>query len=389
MKNNNRCSRLKFLACVHLWSLCVFISPSFASNFIGLGYSLGGSYYSPTSVSADGSVVVGYANSSFGSEAFQWSQSTGMVSLGFLPGGVTSYAAGVSADGSVITGSSLGQTFRWSQATGMVGLGLTGGYSNFGQGISADGSVIVGNKGPYPGEAFRWTSETGFVGLGYLPGDTESYASSVSADGNVVAGWSRLEGSRIEAFRWSSSTGMVGLGDFPGSNFWSISHGVSADGSVVVGISDGAGYFGHEAFRWTEATGMVSLGYLPSGCQYSEARAVSADGAIVVGAGYSSCLSGNVIAASIWDAAHGMRSIKSVLQNDYNIDMSGWDLREAFAVSADGRTIVGIGTNPSGLDEAWLAQIDPVPLPAAFWLFGSGLVGLIAVAQRKKAQMIQ
>jgi len=32
-----------------------------------------------------------------------------------------------------------------------------------------------------------------------------------------------------------------------------------------------------------------------------------------------------------------------------------------------------------------LAPIDPVPLPAAIWLFGSGLISLIAFTRRKKA----
>ena len=39
--------------------------------------------------------------------------------------------------------------------------------------------------------------------------------------------------------------------------------------------------------------------------------------------------------------------------------------------------------NP-GLD-AWDIQLTTVPVPAAVWLFGSGLVGLIGVARRKKA----
>jgi hypothetical protein len=29
--------------------------------------------------------------------------------------------------------------------------------------------------------------------------------------------------------------------------------------------------------------------------------------------------------------------------------------------------------------------VSAVPVPAAFWLFGSGLIGLIGVARRKKA----
>ena len=39
-------------------------------------------------------------------------------------------------------------------------------------------------------------------------------------------------------------------------------------------------------------------------------------------------------------------------------------------------------TGPDGLDSAWVAA---VPVPAAVWLFGSGLLGLVGVARRKKA----
>lgn len=43
---------------------------------------------------------------------------------------------------------------------------------------------------------------------------------------------------------------------------------------------------------------------------------------------------------------------------------------------------------PSGGDGIGFDEVrfgTPVPVPAAFWLFGSGLLGLIAVAKRKKA----
>ena len=39
-----------------------------------------------------------------------------------------------------------------------------------------------------------------------------------------------------------------GLGDLPGGSFYSTAYGVSADGSVVVGLSGSAS--GPEAFRW-------------------------------------------------------------------------------------------------------------------------------------------
>ena len=33
----------------------------------------------------------------------------------------------------------------------------------------------------------------------------------------------------------------------------------------------------------------------------------------------------------------------------------------------------------------WKGEVNPVPVPAAVWLFGSGLIGLVGIARRKKA----
>ena len=44
------------------------------------------------------------------------------------------------------------------------------------------------------------------------------------------------------------------------------------------------------------------------------------------------------------------------------------------------------GNNGSGVfyDNLSFAQVAPVPVPAAVWLFGSGLLGLLGVARRRK-----
>jgi probable HAF family extracellular repeat protein len=283
---------------------------------VGLGDLAGGSFFSQArGASSDGSVVVGQSQSASGTEAFRWAASGGMVGLGQLPGGTFSQAFGVSADGSVV-----------------VGLGLAG--SGF--------------------EAFRWTAAGGMVGLGDLPGGSFfSRADGVSADGSVVVGTS-LSASGSEAFRWTSAGGIVGLGDLPGGGVWSFAQGVSADGSVVVGNSDSAS--GPEAFRWTSGGGMVGLGDLAGGGFNSIAWAASADGSVVVGAG--STAAGNE--AFIWDTTNGMRSVKDVLVA-LGVDVTGWRLDAAIAVSADGNVIVGTGINPSGSSQGWLARLSPEP----------------------------
>jgi probable HAF family extracellular repeat protein len=349
-----------------------------AASFTPLGNLLGGFLASEaTGVSADGSVVVGVTSSSArGYEAFRWTQADGIVGLGNLTDSTSRYseATGVAADGSVVVGRGYGasrfEAFRWTPSGGMVGLGdlIGGDFYSSAVGVSADGSVVIGNSssassGPSADsryEAFRWTPSGGMAGLGDLPGGIfYSYASSVSADGSVVVGYGN-SANGYEAFRWTQSDGMVGLGDLPGGLFYGYASSVSADGSVVVGGSYNASRY--EAFRWTQSDGMVGLGGLP-GANLSYARGVSADGSVVVG--QSRNASGDE--AFVWNATEGMSSLQSLLASAGVSNLTGWQLEYASAVSANGRTIVGSGRNPSGNIEAWIAQLDPptaVPTPA-------------------------
>ena len=122
----------------------------------------------------------------------------------------------------------------------------------------------------------------GFTGLGTLPGDDNSLALGVSADGTVVVGATGLGGNYHDAFRWTHATGMVSIG--VGGQF-AFAHAVSGDGQVVVGVGDPDGG-GNSAFRWTQAGGMVRLSKLP-GWTYADAYSVSFDGSVVSGYGYS------------------------------------------------------------------------------------------------------
>ena len=341
--------------------------PAQAASFQGLGGLPGSFSSSATGVSADGSVVVGSSTRTpmWTTEAFRWTQATGMVGLGDLPGGdFGSHASEVSGDGSVVVGYGLSNTnflkaFRWTQGTGMVELGDLpgGGFDNFASGVSFDGSVVVGGSNTDIGpQAFLWTQAMGTVGLGDLPGGSSlSWAQGVSFDGSTVVGYSQSANGQ-EAFRWTQATGMVGLGDLPGGTFSSIANVVSADGSVVGGGSNSAN--GWEAFRWTQATGMAGLGDLPGGIFSSYATGISADGSVLVG--YSESANGQE--SFIWNSTQGMRSLQQVLTNDYGLDLTGWTLSIARAISADGLTVVGGGRNPSGNTEAWIARLDGEPV---------------------------
>ena len=60
------------------------------------------------------------------------------------------------------------------------------------------------------------------------------------------------------------------------------------------------------------------------------------------------------------------------------------ELHEASLLA--GQTYINVHTavNPGGEIRGQLV-VNPVPVPAAVWLFGSGLLGLIGIARRKKA----
>lgn len=354
-----------WIVAVALWACTLGVAPAHASEpaFAGLG-TLPGSRFPRSianAVSADGAVVVGSGSSISGTRAFAWTAAEGMSSLGTLPGGTVSTGLDVSADGSVVVGnSSTGrgtEAFRWTAGAGMIGLGdLAGGsFASSATGVSADGSVVVGGGLSDSGsEAFRWNAIEGMVGLGDLPGGSfVSGAADVSGDGSIVVGASSSAASfpnGTEAFRWTTAGGMVGLGSLPGRGFPSSANGVSRDGRVIVGASGPSP--AREAFRWTSDAGMVGLGDLPGGGFDSSARAVSGDGSVVVGRATSA--SGSE--AFVWDAATGMRSLREVLVG-LGVDLTGWTLTDALGVSDDGLRIVGVGVNPEGDDEGWIAAL--------------------------------
>jgi probable HAF family extracellular repeat protein len=327
--------------------------------------------------------------------------------LGFLhpdnAGPVIAY--GISADGSVVVGeanSTTGfQAFRWTAQTGIVGLGAfenPGGFqSSSARACSSDGTVIVGasllpDSLDESGSPFRWTQATGLVFLGSLGGSSGGVARAVSSDGSVAAGYSSNVDFDVEGFRWTQAGGMVGLGDGQAS-------GISGDGSVIVGL-------GSSSYMWTEAGGPVDLlpatflvvGLSRSG-QYAVganlgraarldltsgtllmiphlplfnndtdlAWATNADGSVVVGYHNLFQFDGFFGRAFMWDAEHGTRIIRNVLVNDYGLgaDLAGWELNNATAVSDDGLTIAGYGFAPNGEQAAWLAQFPQPSEPCA------------------------
>ncbi len=235
-----------------------------------------------TAISSDGSTIVGYGKNYAGLDrAFRWTESAGRQDLGTL-GGSTANALAVSADGSVIVGYAAnfdGQSraFRWTAATGMQDLGSLGGGRSEATAVSADGTVVVGFSFDASGQgrAFRWTSVTGMQALDGQDPPSAVYPYAVSADGSAIVGLGYIG---TGPFRWTSETGVQAILTSEGS--WSKATSVSADGNVVAGPQSKASE--NWAFRWTPNEG-TQLIVGPRNDWITQPVYVSADGSTLIG----------------------------------------------------------------------------------------------------------
>ena len=160
-----------------------------------------------------------------------------------------------------------------------------------------------------------------FIGLGHLGGGgTASQALGVSADGSLVVG---LSGD--DAFVWTRDEGLQPLDDLPGGTTSRARH-ASADGSVVVGLTNA------QAFRWIDGGNVQGLGFLPGFAQ-SEALRTSADGKVVVGRSLGAAGPGQIVEPFRWTDSGGMAALGRL--NPASL------FGEATGVSADGSIVVG------------------------------------------------
>jgi len=337
--------------------------PALGAAFRGLGFLPGGevnnSFTSHAyAISADGTTVVGDSNSTAGTQAFRWTAAGGMQPLGVLDDGIRigTTAYGVNADGSVVVGATHTNPIPWrwtSSGSGGVMQALSGFTSGTAYGVSSDSSILTGT-GNINGAnvSFRWTPAAGAQPLPGGPDGTNFAARAIGGDGSVIGGVVSGNGSQRRPARWDASTGAVSPLTLPPNTGLPRTGAVSADSTTIVGTLRTLTH--KEAFRWTADTGLQLLDVPESGL-FANAYATSGDGSILVGDGF--------LGAIVYDDAHGPRTLKdALLQSDPSLNLAGWTLTVARGVSADGNTIVGIGTNPAGYPEAWIAQI---PEPAA------------------------
>jgi len=346
--------------------------------------SVNGLDFEGVEVSGDGTTVA-WADAS--NKLVMWTVGSGQQYL-LGPGDTqqTGKVRGISGDGSIIVGSCTTANcktnpyntgFRWTSAGGVEPLSMSGPYLNtYAEDISIDGTV-AGGAG-FANAPTVWSS-TGARST--VDGSLDDYQIfGMSPDGSVIVG---MDASPVTAHEGATRWVADGLGGWTRSTIGTnpnagpgLALAASSGGGVIVGVDSTTKIKG---WYWTAATGIELL---DTGI-WSDvtAFALSEDGSRLVGYGDAGAFT-----ALVWDGTGATpRSLEDILTMDYGLDLAGASLNIASAISLDGNTIVGIGKEAgSTTSSVFYVTLTPVPLPAAAWLFGSGLLGMIGIAGRRK-----
>ena len=211
--------------------------------------------------------------------------------------------------------------------------------------LSDDGVVVGQSFGSPTGEdavAFLWTAADGMSALPVPRPQHPSCATSISADGRVIAGWNGTDGGMQQGVVWIDGvpTDIVDAHDIAVGEAWN----VSDDGSHVVGgrYTDIEGASG--GWRWNAASGVVRI----PGMAF--ATGVSGDGRTVVGGTDPFAEPPLPIRSLVWREGIGTVELEAYLA-EIGIDVpAGWSFGQGLSdISADGDVLAGWGIGPLGL----------------------------------------
>ena len=337
--------------------------------------------YVGSSVSADGSVIVGNQYGSY--ETFRWTEQTGAVLLGRGTVAVLGVGAGipcVSNDGNHISATILSDDGTkavpgiWVNGVWSECLPLPAGNASLDNSlgscwaISGDGTTTVGlywQPGQPGGVAqpFAWSAAGGGVRLGNVgPNVHSSRVNGTNYDGSVSAGWREKPDGTWQPTVWEN--GVETLLD-PTLGFCEAFN-VNHDGTVVVGQTWNNGYQRRDACFWTKTPGgwvQTIIGSLPNtGPASVAALSCSADGSIIVG--YNPFMDGPFSPATgfIWQQSTGMVDVETFLADNGIVVDPFFDISSLTDITPDGRVMIGYGFWTDTLDiQTFRITLPPPP----------------------------
>jgi uncharacterized membrane protein len=202
-------------------------------------------------LSADGTVATGLSWDGCSGRAFVWTQATGMLELEPLANGGNRGSV-ISADGTVVGGFAQGSfnrtPARWD-AVALTGDLLdppNGDVVGEVLGMSDDGTVLLGN---WDGDAYMWTSGGGVqvIGQGSVIQSWTGYAMDIADNGTIV-GFDGFSTSRLAWIKPPGENELVTIANYVQNHGGSIPSGMSVD--VCTRISaDGRRIIGHSFFQ--------------------------------------------------------------------------------------------------------------------------------------------
>ncbi|GMU20558.1 MAG: hypothetical protein AMXMBFR13_06550 [Phycisphaerae bacterium] len=298
------------------------------------------------------------ANPGLENHAFRWSRETGIQILPQLESSFPlSMANALSGNGRVVGGVTNDDermyATLWPEGEGPTLLSAT--QLREVADMTPDASTLLLTGG----HTAIWTA-SGETRLGTLAGpDAFTCGTGISADGSTVTGYGQTASGIYGAFRWTPASGMTGLGTLNGApTEGSVAYAISPDGTTIVGANLSS--TGATAVRWRAESGIVSLDSEWDAIENTSANDTSQDGSVVVGRGYRQSPAGNIECPFYWSAQTGMVGLADYLVDVHHLDLTGWELINANAISPDGLTIVGEGIH-NGVLEGFIAVL-PEPM---------------------------